>query len=163
MKPMSTQSPLMLVLEAAEKARDAAVADLEGARRAYEAARQQSQSLTDWRREYQTKWQAQFRHAGGMEIMRCYQDFMQRLADAVSDQDKRVEQARVYMAHCREQLIERERKVAAVAQLMDRRQAEMQLAENRRDQKATDEIAARTGRSTQGFGPGSSPMASGSY
>jgi flagellar FliJ protein len=160
---MSTQSPLMLVLEAAEKARDAAVAEMEGARRAYEAARQQSQSLTDWRREYQNKWQSQFRQVGGMEIMRCYQDFMQRLAEAVSDQDKRVEQARVVMERCREQLIERERKVAAVSQLMDRRQAELTMAQNRREQKATDEVAARAGRSSQGFGPGSSPMASGSY
>lgn len=160
---MSTQSPLLLVLEAAEKARDAAFADMQGARKAYETARQQSQSLSDWRREYQTKWQTQFRQTGGMEIMRCYQDFMQRLGDAVSDQDKRVEQARVYMERCREQLIERERKVAAVAQLMDRRQAELTLAQNRRDQKATDEMAARAGRTAQGFGPGSSPMASGSY
>ncbi|MGL1404909.1 flagellar FliJ family protein, partial [Vibrio parahaemolyticus] len=49
-----------------------------------------------------------------------YQDFMQRLAEAVSDQDKRVEQARLYMERCRAELIERERKVAAVTQLMDR-------------------------------------------
>jgi flagellar FliJ protein len=159
----STPSPLLLVLEAAEKTRDAALADLDKARKAYDASRQQSQSLTDWRREYQNKWQAQFRQVGGMEIIRCYQDFMLRLGDAVSDQDKRVEQARVYMERCREQLIERERKVAAVTQLMERRQAELQLAENRRDQKATDEMAARAGRSSQGFGPGSSPMASGSY
>ncbi len=159
----STLSPLLLVLEAAEKARDAAVADLERARKAYEAARQQSQALIDWRREYQERWQSQFRQTGGMEIMRCYQDFMQRLGEAVSDQDKRVEQAHVYMARCREQLIERERKVAAVTQLLERRQAELQIAQNRRDQKATDEMAARAGRGMQAFGPGSSPMASGSY
>ncbi|MFT3856586.1 MAG: flagellar export protein FliJ [Aquabacterium sp.] len=159
----STASALLMVLETAEKARDAAVSDLEAARRSYETARQQSQSLLDWRKDYQNKWQSQFRQAGGMEIMRCYQDFMQRLADAVSDQDKRVEQARVYMERCREQLIERERKVAAVSQLLERRQAELLLAQNRRDQKATDEMAARAGRSAQGFGPGSGPMASGSY
>jgi flagellar FliJ protein len=160
---MSAPSPLLLVLETAEKARDQAVAELEGGKRAYEAARQQSQSLTDWRREYQTKWQSQFRHAGGMEILRCYQDFMQRLAEAVSDQDKRVEQARLYMERCREQLIERERKVAAVAQLMERRQAELLQKQNRQDQKATDEVAARAGRSSIGHGLGSTPMASGSY
>jgi flagellar FliJ protein len=160
---MSAQSPLLLVLENAEKARDQAVAELEGGKRAYDAARQQSQSLTDWRREYQNKWQSQFRQTGGMEIMRCYQDFMERLAEAVTDQDKRVEQARLYMERCREQLIERERKVAAVAQLMERRHVEMQQKQNRQDQKATDEVAARAGRPSQGAGLGSSPMASGSY
>jgi len=151
------------VLENAEKARDQAVAELEGGKRAYESARQQAQSLTDWRREYQAKWQSQFRQTGGMEIMRCYQDFMDRLAEAVADQDKRVEQARLYMERCREQLIERERKVAAVAQLMERRQVEMLQKQNRQEQKATDEVAARSGRSSQSDGIGSSPMASGSY
>lgn len=160
---MSANSSLLVVLEAAEKARDAAVAELEGGRRAYEAARQQAQSLTDWRREYQHRWQSQFRQAGGMEIMRCYQDFMQRLGEAVSDQDKRVEQARLYMERCRTLLMERERKVAAVTQLMDRRHAEVLLKQNRQDQKATDEVAARAGRMSQGLGAGSNPLASGSY
>lgn len=150
---MSTNSSLMLVLQAAEKARDEAVAELEGGKRAYESARQQAQSLVDWRREYQQRWQSQFRQVGGMEIMRCYQDFMQRLAEAVSDQDTRVEQARLYMERCRAELIERERKVAAVAQLMDRRLAELQLKQNRQEQKATDEMASRAGRANMGLGP----------
>jgi flagellar FliJ protein len=160
---MSVNSSLLVVLEAAQKARDEAVADLEAARRAAESARQQSQSLTDWRSEYQNRWQAQFRQAGGMEILRCYQDFMQRLAEAVSDQDKRVEQARLHMERCRAQLMERERKVAAVTQLMDRRQAEVVLKQNRQDQKATDEVAARAGRNTHGLSAGSNPLASGTY
>jgi len=157
---MSVNSSLLLVLETAEKARDEAVAELEGGRRAYDAARQQAQSLTDWRSEYQQRWQSQFKNTGGMEILRCYQDFMQRLAEAVSDQDKRVELARAYMERCREQLIERERKVAAVAQLMERRHAEVLLKQNRQDQKATDEVAARAGKSSFGM---SSPLASGSH
>ena len=160
---MSAPSSLLVVLEAAEKARDAAVADVEGGRRAYEAARQQAQSLVDWRHEYQRKWQSQFKQSGGMEIMRCYQGFMERLAEAVSDQDKRVEQARQYLERCQAQLIERERKVAAVAQLMDRRRAEAQLKQNRMDQKATDEVAARAGRSLPGLGAGPNPLTSGSY
>lgn len=158
---MSQHGALSLVLDAAEKIRDAAVGDLEGARRAHESACQQAHSLVDWRSEYQQRWQNQFKTAGGMEIMRCYQDFMLRLAEAVSAQDGRVEQARVYMEHCKAQLIERERKVAAVTQLMERRRAESLLKQNRLDQKATDEIAARTTRSSGGDGMGSSPLTSG--
>lgn len=157
----ANSSSLLIVLETAEKARDEAVAELEGGRRAYDAARQQAQSLTDWRGDYQRKWQSQFRQTGGMEIMRCYQDFMLRLADAISDQDKRVEQARLYMERCKASLIERERKVAAVAQLMDRRLVELQNKQNRQDQKATDEIASRAGRMNHGLGAGGSPLASG--
>lgn len=143
---MSALQPLLMVLEAAEKARDDAKSELEAGRRAHEAAQKQAQSLHDWRKEYQTKWQSQFRQAGGMEIIRCYQDFMQRLGDAVSEQDRRVEQTHSYMARCRELLIERERKVVAVGQLIERRQQEAALSQRRQEQKATDEIASRAGR-----------------
>ncbi len=154
---------LGVALEAAAKERDQAASSLEGGRRAYEAARQQSQSLEDWRREYQNRWQSQFRQAGGMEIMRCYQDFMQRLGEAVQDQDKRVEQARAYMERCRQDLIERERKVAAIEQLMERRQTEARLKQDRQDQKATDEMAARAGLAQQGFDTGGSHIAPGTH
>ncbi|RZL03305.1 MAG: flagellar export protein FliJ [Rubrivivax sp.] len=143
---MSSIQPLLILIESAEKARDDAVSQLEGARRAHEAARQQAQSLADWRKEYQHRWSSQFAKSGGMEIMRCYQDFTARLGDAVAEQDKRVAQAAQAMEHCRLQLIERERKVAAVGQLIDRRVLEAAQREQRRDQKATDEQAARAGR-----------------
>jgi len=143
---MSAVQPLLMLLESAEKARDDAVTQLEGARRAHEAARQQAQSLADWRKEYQQRWSNQFAKSGGMEIMRCYQDFTLRLGDAVSEQDKRVNQASLFMEQCRAQLIERERRVAAVGQLIDRRQTEQMLREQRQDQKATDEQASRAGR-----------------
>ncbi|RZI84441.1 MAG: flagellar export protein FliJ [Rubrivivax sp.] len=143
---MTAIQPLLTLLESAEKARDDAVSQMEGARRAHEAARQQAQSLTDWRKEYQQRWSAQFAKSGGMEIMRCYQDFTARLGDAVSEQDKRVNQAAQFMEQCRLQLIERERKVAAVGQLIDRRQFEHSQRQERQEQKATDEQAARAGR-----------------
>jgi flagellar FliJ protein len=143
---MTAIQPLLMLLESAERARDDAVSQLEGARRAHEAARQQAQSLADWRKEYQQRWSTQFSKSGGMEIMRCYQDFTLRLCDAVSEQDKRVDQAALFMAQCRAQLIERERKVAAVGQLIDRRQSEHSLREQRQDQKTTDEQASRAGR-----------------
>lgn len=144
---MSThQSSLLMVLESAEKARDEALSQLEAQRKAYDAARQQAQSLVDWRKEYQQRWQGQFRQSGGMEIVRCYQDFMHRLSDAVSDQDVRVNQAQQHLERCRLELIERERKVAAVSKLIDKRMLEALVRRNRQEQKATDEMAARTVR-----------------
>ncbi len=141
---MNAQSASLLVLlETAERARDEALAELERARQMAEAARRQAQSLTDWRRDYQSRWQAQFRQVGGMEIMRCYQDFMLRLGDAVSDQDVKVAQARALEERCQANLLEHERKVAAIAQLLERRQLEWQRQQARQEQKATDEQAAR--------------------
>lgn len=139
--------PLLILLESAEKARDEAVAQMESARRAYEGARAQAQSLSDWRREYQERWKLQFSQSGGMEILRCYQDFSARLGDAMSEQDRRVDQTRLFFDQCRVQLIERERKVAAVEQLIDRRQLEMMRRQQKQEQKATDEQAMRAVRS----------------
>jgi molybdenum-dependent DNA-binding transcriptional regulator ModE len=49
------------------------------------------------------------------------------------------------------QLIERERKVAAVSRLIERRGQEQSLKDQRRDQKATDEMAARLSSSGGGL------------
>src|SRR5690606_24583186 len=90
-----------------------------------------------------TRWKSQFQQAGGMEIMRCYQDFMARLTEAELEQQRRAEHSKGISERLRLQLIERERRVAAVTQLIQRREKEEQARANRRDQKATDELAAR--------------------
>lgn len=149
---MSAIQPLLLVLDAAEKARDEALSMMEGGQRQYDAARQQAQSINDWRNDYQRKWQKQFQQSGGMEIMRCYQDFMKRLSDAQAEQERRVELAKQQVDRLRLELIEREKRVAAVSQLIDRRHLEQRRKEQRQEQKATDEIAARTTRLSGGFG-----------
>lgn len=143
---MTSIQPLLMLLESAERARDEAISVMEGARQSHEAARQQAQSLADWRKEYQQRWSSQFSRSGGMEIVRCYQEFAAKLGDAVDEQANRVEQARTFLDQCRLQLIEREREVAAVGQLIDRRQKEKALGQQRQEQKATDEQASRAGQ-----------------
>lgn len=157
---MSATQPLLIVLESAEKARDDAVAEFEARRKAYDAARQQAQSLTDWRKEYEQRWQNQFRQSGGMEIVRCYQDFMQRIGEAVGEQGKRVEQAQALMERWRLELIERERRVAAVSKLIDKRLLEKRVRQERQEQKATDEMASRTVRLSSAMSGGVNPLAS---
>jgi flagellar protein FliJ len=148
---------LQVLLETAQRARDEAVGDLERARQMADAADRQALALKDWRRDYQTKWQAQFRQAGGVEIMRCYQDFMLRLGDAMKDQDVKVAQARALQERCQAALLERERKVAAIEQLLQRRQNEWQRAQDRQEQKATDEVAARQHRASPWRGDAGGP------
>jgi flagellar FliJ protein len=137
------------VLSQSEEARDEALADFEKARQSLEGARAQLQSLHDFRQQYQTRWQGQFSRSGGVEIMRCYNEFMARMGEAETEQQRRVELCKVTLERCRLHLMERERRVAAVAILMDKRAREVQRAEDRKDQKATDEIAARLGGSSQ--------------
>ena len=156
---MSANQALLMVLESDEKELDEAMAQLEARRKACDAARQQAQSLTDWRKEYQQRWQNQFRQSGGMEIVRCYNDFMQRLADAVTEQDNRLAQAEQMLERSRLELIERERKVAAVSKLIDKRILEAQARMNRQDQKAMDEMASRAARVSTALSGGVNPLA----
>lgn len=143
---MSTSpNPLSAVLSQSEEARDEALGEFERARQGLESARQQLQSLHDFRQQYQTRWQAQFSRSGGVEIMRCYTEFMARMSEAEVEQHKRVEYCKVTLERCRLHLVERERRFAAVSQLVARRETEFQRSENRKDQKATDELAARLG------------------
>jgi flagellar FliJ protein len=140
-----SQAPqaLSALLEQVQTERDEALSQFEQGRKAHENARQQLQSLHDFRQQYQDRWQQQFRQASGMEIMRSYQEFMNRLSEAESEQTRRVELAASSIERLRAVVIERERKVAAVTKLMERRASEQSLKEQRRDQKATDEMASR--------------------
>ena len=64
-------------------------------------------------------------------------------SSAVSDQDVKVAQALAQQQRCQATLLERERKVAAISQLLERRQLEVLRQQARQEQKATDELAAR--------------------
>lgn len=158
---MSGIQSLLLVLDAAQKERDAALSALDAARKSHESARQQAQSLHDWRQDYQRRWQTQFQQSGGVEIVRCYQDFMHRLGDAVSEQDRRVGNTEQQVTRARALLIERERRVAAVSQLIERRQAEVLQKQARQEQKATDEMAARSVRLQQSLGAAATGLSTG--
>lgn len=152
---------LNALLEQAQTARDEAFSQFESARKAHEQARQQLQSLHDFRQQYQDRWRQQFQQASGMEIMRSYQEFMNRMSEAEAEQVRRTELAQAHLERNRTLLLERERKVAAVTKLMERRAGEQALKEQRRDQKATDETASRL-HATNRSGPLSAMPASSS-
>jgi flagellar FliJ protein len=152
---------LIALLEQAQAERDEALSQFENARKAHDHARQQLQSLHDFRQQYQDRWRHQFSQGSGMEIMRSYQEFMNRMTEAEVEQSRRVELAASSAERLRGVLIERERKVAAVTKLMERRANEQSLKEQRRDQKATDEMASRL-HATNRSGPLSAMPASSS-
>lgn len=140
---MSALKPLISLLEVAERERDDAVTRFERLRQAAQAAQEQGESLRTWRGEYAARWQTQFQSGSSVEIMRCYQEFMARLGQAIAEQDIAVERTRNSLEAARLALQAREQRVAAVSQLIDRRRREQSLMESRREQKATDEQAAR--------------------
>jgi flagellar protein FliJ len=143
MNRQSTRTWLLL-LERTQAERDSATAALRRAEDA--AARQQTQAaqLQTYRVEYQQRWSVHFGREGRPEILQCYRNFMDRLDQAVQQQDQLVVQAAAAAAEARRTLQAREQRVAAVRKLIERRLAEQQAQVAQREQRHSDETAQRS-------------------
>lgn len=138
-----SNQPLALLLEQAEKRRDEAVRRLETARRHHDGALAQLQSLGEFRRQYQERWSAQFNRQGGVEILRCYQEFMTRLDEAERDQRRRCEQLLTVVEEQQARTLESEQRLSAMTRLQARRDDIDRQRELKSEQKSTDEMAGR--------------------
>jgi flagellar protein FliJ len=138
-----SESTLSLLLERAESERDAAAQALHAASNQAQAARVQHGELAGYRQEYQQRWTQSFAQATTMDIVGCYQSFGRRIDQAVDTQGHVVHHADQRQQRAREALRQAELRVAALRQLIARRQAEADKLVQRREQRADDEFAAR--------------------
>ncbi|MBQ1767272.1 MAG: flagellar export protein FliJ [Aquincola sp.] len=134
---------LATLLERETTERDNLLTALQQAQARAQAAQQQAEQLVAYRDDYHRRWSSQFRTAGTMDIVRCYQDFAQRLEEAIAQQARVATHAETQVQRAREALTAQEIRVASVRKLIERRQAEALRAAERRDQKQTDEAASR--------------------
>ena len=140
---MNEPQPLASLLTHAESQRDAARADQRQALAAHQAALTQSQQLLCYRLEYEQRWNSQFARHGQIELVRCYQGFMDRLTEAVEQQERVARHAGVQLERAQATLLAQELRVVSVQKLIGRRIAQAQLQTDRRDAKQSDEITAR--------------------
>jgi flagellar FliJ protein len=140
---MNPMQPLLALLSQTERERDEALAAHQRAIASHEAAQAQAEQLLTYRREYEQRWGEQFSRQGSIELVRCYQSFTSRLSQAVDHQQRVAQQASRQVEVAREALLEQEMRVASVRKLIERRAQEARLDADRRDQKITDEFAAR--------------------
>ncbi|WP_295643885.1 flagellar export protein FliJ [uncultured Methylibium sp.] len=140
---MTALQPLHTLLEQIGIERDAALATHQRLLLAQRGAQQQAEQLTAYRREYAQRFGGQFQRAGAVELMQCYQGFMARLDEAVVQQQHIATQAESRTDAARAELVQAEQRVAAVTKLIERRSAEAVQMQSRREQKETDELAAR--------------------
>lgn len=134
---------LSLLLERAEAERDQAAQALHAASAQAQAARAQHGELAGYRQDYQQRWTQSFAQATTMDIVGCYQSFGRRIDQAVDTQNHVANHADQRLNRARDALREAELRVAALRQLIARRQAEADKAVQRREQRASDEFAAR--------------------
>ncbi len=143
---MANVQTLQIILEQAERERDAALVAVQQAQARLQAAQAQASDLAQYQGEYQARWQTQFRAGSGIETVHAYQGFGNRLTDAIDKQGQLtgVLEARLHAA--RAALAERETRVASMRKLIERRVHEAQLRVNKLEQKASDEFGQRMGR-----------------
>ncbi|WP_119157483.1 flagellar export protein FliJ [Caldimonas tepidiphila] len=142
---MNPPQALHLVLEQAQRARDAAQAASERADQALQAAERQAAQLGQYRGEYQQRWSTRFRTEGGTSgVLNCYQGFMQRIEEAIGHQQQMLAHAARQQARARAELLQCETRVASVQRLIERRRSEALASARRHEQKTTDEQAARS-------------------
>lgn len=137
-------NPLLALLAQAEKERDDALANVQRASAAHQAAQGQADQLVNYRGEYESRFQNQFSAGGSsIAILQCYQGFGNRLGDAITQQNHVANRAELQVEKARAFLREQEMRVASVRKLIERRVQELRLASDRREQKQSDEFAAR--------------------
>ena len=136
-----SQTALATVLERAEAERDLARTALQRAEESARRAQSQADQLRQYRGEYQQRWTTQFSRQGAAEIVHCYQNFMGRLEDAVTQQHQQATAAHSHLDTLRSRLVAAELRVASVKKLIERRAAEARRVLAQREQRHTDETA----------------------
>jgi len=131
------------LLQREQNERDQAQALLRLAEESMQRAQQQARQLAAYRVDYQARWATEFSQGATMQILLCYRSFMQRLDQAVKQQTQLAEQAGAQVARAREQLLQREQRLASVLKMIERQCAELQRAGRRHEQKHNDELAQR--------------------
>lgn len=140
---MTPLDPLIALLEQTERERDAAMAQMLRLRDAHQAAQAQAEQLVEYRGDYERRFATQFQAAGSIEMVRVYQGFVARLSQAVEQQAAIAERARGQYEQARDRLREQEVRVASVRKLIEGRVRELQREADRREQRASDELAMR--------------------
>ena len=134
---------LTVLLTQNERQRDAALAEHLRAQAASRAAAVQADQLRTYRREYEQRWHAQFSIEGRIELVHCFHGFMQRLTQAVEHQARIEDQAALHVKRALAAVAAAELRCASVRKLIERRTQEQRLGAERREQKQSDEFAAR--------------------
>ncbi|MEP7283407.1 MAG: flagellar export protein FliJ [Rubrivivax sp.] len=139
----SSAPVLQLLLEQAEQARDTAQADWQRTDTQARQAHAQSEQLERYRHDYTQRWGARSGRTGSVGQLQALHGFLQRLEQALVQQRQQCELAERRAIAARAALLARERRVASVLKLLQRRAEEQRRQATRQTQKHDDEAAQR--------------------
>lgn len=143
---MTSATPLLSLLDLAERERNDAMSVAKRAEMEHRNAQRQAEQLLAYRGDYEQRWSQRFSDSGGgggIDIVHCYQGFMDRLGEAIASQQRVVAMAAQRLELAQAAWQRQEIRVASIRKLIARRGAEAQGVEARREQKQLDEQAVR--------------------
>jgi flagellar FliJ protein len=137
---------LHTLLEHAESLRNEALALLLQAEEATRRLQQQEMQLLAYRDEYRQRQPGLGGHSVSIELLRSHHEFMQRLEQALTQQQGQMGAAQNRLSTRRAELLALETRVASVRKLMDRRSSEQRRRSERQEQRISDDAAQHAAR-----------------
>lgn len=138
----SSLQSFIVAIQLAERRRDAARQAVSNLQNARAAAQGQLDQLQGYAQETQGRWGASEGRVMQPVVLQHHHQFMGRLEHAIGLQGQVVQTQDQRVAGARQTLLQAELRLASLRKVLERRQAELALAQQRREQKATDERAA---------------------
>ena len=137
---------LHTLLEYAESERDASLAALLQTEASARRMREQASQLLAYRDDYRLRHPAQGGRSASIELIRCHQNFMARLEQALAQQQGQVQATEAHCATQRSALVALETRVASVRKLLERRGQAARQSAARQEQRRSDETAQQQHR-----------------
>lgn len=139
---MSTS--LQTLLNEAERQRDAALAALLQAEEATRRLQAQAQQLQAYRMDYHERGPTHAGRSTPIELLHCHRDFMQRLDQALEQQQGQLQAGEASVVQLRAALLAHEIRVASVRKLIERRAREARQIAARLEQRRGDDAAPQS-------------------
>lgn len=132
---------LGLVIDLATRKRDEAGTMVAAAMRDLGQAKRQLLQLTDYAEDGEMKWRTRAAEGVSMALMQHQRAFAEKIQQAVDFQGNVIRQKEAALEATRYHLQEKEKELATLKKVAERTRLAQQMAEHKRSQKQTDEMA----------------------
>lgn len=139
---MSALSSLLVAIDLATRQRDAARQVLLDTQAARQGAQAQLDQLLGYAQETEQRWGVREQSTLQPEVFYHHTHFMGRLEHAANLQGGAVAEHDARVAQAREQLLHAELRLASLQKVVEHRRQALDMQQQRREQKQTDERAA---------------------
>ncbi|RJX34170.1 MAG: flagella biosynthesis chaperone FliJ [Oxalobacter sp.] len=146
---MASSSAINMLIELATRECDKAAQELGKSIRFADETEKKLTMLLQYRDEYRVRFEVNQAEGLSIEDYRNYQIFLEKLEQAISGQLQIVTDSKKRVEKCQKLWQSAEHKKMSYDTLAERKQKEAQRKESRRDQKETDEFAARASQNKQ--------------